>query len=281
MSVDLTERKFQAPVELGVAESVIAGLAKRVEGAKADTPAGYEVVRKGLAECRNLRKKAKESHRELKESALRWGQACDAELRRVNGLIQEVEFPLKDEKKRVDDEKERKRIEKIEAKRRDQEEKERAERERIQKEQEAERARLEEERKQIEAEREAALKKQREEEARLAEERRKLQEEKDNLEAERRQREEEERKKIEAAERKHREELEAKRRKEAEAEAKRLREERQPDSEKLLSLGVALAKYEMPEMSTPWGLAVIGTVMDDLLSIQGRISKAIEHQNEV
>lgn len=115
MSTHIVEKSFQAPVELGVADAVIAGLAKRLQGAKADTPAGYEVVRRGLAECRTLRRQAKDGHRELKESALRWGRACDNELRRVNDLVIEVERPLVDDMLAAEDRKEAER-EKLAAK---------------------------------------------------------------------------------------------------------------------------------------------------------------------
>ena len=51
-SVAVVVEGFQAPVEVGVTDELIAGIAKRLKGATADTATGYEVVRQGVAECR-------------------------------------------------------------------------------------------------------------------------------------------------------------------------------------------------------------------------------------
>jgi chromosome segregation ATPase len=281
---------FAAPVELGVADAVVAGLAKRLDGAVADTPAGYEVVRKGIAECRTLRVQAKKAHKELKQSALEWGRACDAELRRVTALIETVELPLKQEKARVDDEKERLKREKEEAARLEREAKERAEREkreaeeaaereRIRKEQAAEAARIAEENKKLQAKIEEQKRKHREEEERLAEERRKIDAEREAIEKEKREKAEAERREQMRVEAERRKKEEAKLEAEREAEAKRLRDEPRPDSEKLLQLAEYLDSINMPDVETRWAKHILESVACDLDEICKQITEAVENQS--
>ena len=68
-------------LHLGVADDVIAGLALRVKGAKADTPAGMKIIIGALAECRKLKRQATGNHKDLKESALKLCQSLDTEKR--------------------------------------------------------------------------------------------------------------------------------------------------------------------------------------------------------
>jgi hypothetical protein len=290
METAITKKTFSAPVELGVADAVVAGLRQRLEGASAETPAGYQIVRRGIGECRSLRGQVKQAHKDLKQSALEWGRACDAELRRVTGLIEDVELPLRAEKQRVDDEKLRIKREKEEAERLEREEQERVEREEREKSEAAER----EEREKAEAaEREIIRQQQKAEWKRLEEETAKLREQR--MAQERKQREEEEllaieRKKVEDEKAAIREALEKERRdqeaklaaeeqarieaEEREA-AERLREERKPDTEKLEDLAGKLSDYELPEVSTAWAESVLDQVDSDLENCALKILNAI------
>ena len=281
MSTNLIKQnKFEAPVELGVADAVVAGLAKRFDGTTADTPAGYKLVIGGLAECRTLRKQVTEAHRELKESALRWGNACDAEKRRVIALITEVEEPLKTERKRVDDEKERIKQEKLDAARREAEAKERAEREerqkaervereRIQKEQQAESKRLAEENAKLLAKIEESKRKNREEEERLAAAQKKIDEQRAEIE---REKEEAAAKALaaqELVERQKREKAEAIEQSERDKEAAQPREEQHPwDREKLRILASNIGAFGIPEVNSPWAQYIIDSVNTDLNDIR-------------
>ena len=307
---------FAAPVELGVADELISGLSKRLSGAKADTVEGYKIVRGGLAECRTLKRQVTDAHKELKASALSWGQACDAEKRRVIDLIIDVAKPLQAEKDRVDNEKERVKQAKLDAERKAEEAKqealrkareaiERAETERLRKEQEAdaaiERAEVERLRKEQEA-KDAAVRKQQEAQAeRLEEQRQQLIS--DRADARREQQEEEKRiddrrrllaVEAEALAQKQRK-LEAEERKEADRKQKMiddfnaskqrvideeaaaaLIEECKPDIVRLRELATALGEYNLPDLKTAWADRIVDDVDKSLKAITHDIEAACD-----
>ncbi len=170
------------PVELGLADGVIEGLRGRLVGLTADTRAGYEAVRLGIAEVRALRVDVEQSRKELKKSAIEYGRKVDTEAKRVTAKLLEIEQPLKTEKARIDDEKVRLRREKEEAERKIREEKERIERERIEAEQRKQREANEAERKRLEDERRRQRLAIKAERQRLADERAELQKQREAIE---------------------------------------------------------------------------------------------------
>lgn len=184
-----------------------------------DTPANYEQGRKAIAILRETRVAIEARRKELKQESLEYGRRVDSVAKELTSLIEEIEEPLKDKKKIVDDEKARIKAEKEAEERRQLEEQLRLERE-------AEEARLRAER---EAE-EARLRAIREaEEARLAEERARLEAERAELQRQRDAAElaaRAERERIEAAENAERERM-ARERAELEAERRALSEARE------------------------------------------------------
>ena len=106
-------------VEYNVSNAAIAELKSKYGGLTADTPQGYEDVKTALKEVSGYRIAVENKRKELKADALEYGRKVDAEAKRIQALIAEVEEPLKLEKKKVDDEKDRIAREKVEAERRE------------------------------------------------------------------------------------------------------------------------------------------------------------------
>lgn len=198
-------------VKYDVTTEQIAAERERCASLSADTPKGYEEVRKSIAKMRATRVAIEKRRKELKAGALEYGRKVDAAAKHLTGLVEEIEAPLQAKKDAVDEEKARAKAEAEAAK-------QRAIEEQIRQEREAEEARLRAEREaeeqRLAAEREA----QRVEAERLAAERAKFEAEQAAAEAARRA--EEERLARERAE------AEAKLRAEREAEERRIAEER-------------------------------------------------------
>lgn len=304
-----TTEQFSAPMNLGVADEVIAGLIGRLSGLEADTPAGYEMVKAGIAEVRTFRVGVENSRKKLKQSALAWGKAVDTEAKRVTAMLWEIEEPLKSRKAIVDDEKERIKQEKVEAIRKAQEAKElaareeaerkerfereqreiaeAAERERERKERAEERAKLDAERTELNRLRAEQAQRDRIEQERLDAERQKLASEREAIDAERREREDAERKrqaeaarvereKQEAAARKEREEKEAEDRKQREEEAARIAEERKPDAVKLREFADNLVEsIAWPICNTKWAGDLIDSAADGILEVANEMKSSI------
>ena len=295
---DLTVIDSTTPVELGVADEVIAGLKGRLTDLKADTHQGYVTVKSAITEVRTYRTGVERARKELKKSALDWGKRVDAEARRVTDLLLEIETPLREEKARIDDEAERLRKEKEEAERLAIEAKERAEREARQaeeaakreaerKEREAESARLAEERKRLNEERKRLEAEQREQQKEIEKERQKVASEREAIEAEKRAVEEKARKERESKEATEREEHEKQeqakaaeaqkvRLAEEKAEAARLAEERKPDVEKLRDFGEKIKALKPPKLKTDWGRGVL----DDVRSFLRSAAKAAYYETD-
>lgn len=70
-----------------------------------DDKNGYEAVRTGLAELRSTRVAVEEARSTFKRPLLDIGNAIDAEAKRITAEIVNIEDPLRQEKKRIDDEK--------------------------------------------------------------------------------------------------------------------------------------------------------------------------------
>ena len=91
-------------VSLGVADTVIEGMAGRLVGLDASSPAGYEQCRLGAAEVRTCRTGVEKSRKEMVQDSVTWQKKVNAEAKRVTALLVAIENPLKVEMKRVDDE---------------------------------------------------------------------------------------------------------------------------------------------------------------------------------
>jgi chromosome segregation ATPase len=204
--------------------------AKRAEYAalSAETPTGYELVRRALADCRGMRTGIEKRRKDLSASPLAYLRQLNDTAKKLTELIESFEAPLKAKKSAVDEEKARLKREKEEAERKRLEEQVRQQREaeeaRLRAEREAEAQRIAEERAALEAER----KRLDEERAREAEARRVEQEraEAERQAAEAKLAEERERLKAQFAEdrarlERERQEFEAERQKAAKEEAER------------------------------------------------------------
>ncbi len=106
-STVLDESIETMPVRYSVTDAGIATLRNELTGLKADTPAGYDEVRRGIAQVRGLRTGIEKRRVELKADALSWGRKVDSEAKRLTAQLLEIEEPLKVEKATVDDAKER------------------------------------------------------------------------------------------------------------------------------------------------------------------------------
>lgn len=288
-----------SPVELGVADEVIAELKGRLMGLKADTHPGYEMVSAGIAEVTKYRTGVIKSGKVLKAPAIAYQKNVNAEVNRVVGLFLEIETPLREEKASVDDEAERRRKEKEESERLAIESKERAEREAREAEEKAEREAEEQERQAEAAHLEAKRKELEAGQMKLAEDRREqqkvqIQQRRDianelfALEEKKRAVEEEARKEREekaAAEREVRdEEHREKKRVEAnarivqeKADAERLAEERKPDREKLEDMVARLTAFELPTVTTMWGRGISILAHDLIIDAAREIQNDISH----
>lgn len=271
------------PVELGVADEVIAGCKGRLAGLNADTHQGYLDIKAGILELTRHRTGVDKSRKALKKSALDWGRKVEAEAKRVTGLLLEIETPLREKKALVDDEAERKRKDReeeeqlaIEAKaladREALEAEQEAQREEERKEREAEAAKLAEQRKELEADRRRLEDERREQEQAMAKLSQKIRSDREKIEAEKREarvardsREAVEREELEAEEREKAAEAASVRRAAQQLERQRIAEVRKPDVEKLRDFGRKIEALEAPEMKTDWGRGELGIIEGVLL----------------
>jgi hypothetical protein len=86
------------------AESVISAWKEEFSKLTADTKEGYEEVRKAIRLCVSKRTEIDDTRKGLNEEALKWQRTVNAEAKRLTALIVEIEEPLKEKKKAVDDE---------------------------------------------------------------------------------------------------------------------------------------------------------------------------------
>lgn len=98
-------------VPMPVSDEVLSEMASQYAGLTADTKEGYEEVRKAIGVCVKTRTGIEAKRKELNEDALKWQRSVNAEAKRLTGLVEVIEEPLKAKKKAVDDEVERKRKE--------------------------------------------------------------------------------------------------------------------------------------------------------------------------
>lgn len=245
----------------------------------ADTPAGYEQVRKAIGYCRTTRVEVETQRKAKKAGALEFGRKVDAGAKALVALIDPIETELQRKKDTVDAERERIKREAAEAERAAIEAKVRAEREaeeaRIKAERDAEEARLR-------AEREAEEQRLTAQRAEMAAERQKLEAERAALERQQReladaraQAEREEAVRLakieaerEAAARAERERIAAEERRVAEAErqaslARRI-EALKPDLDKVRDFAAAIRALSAPIVTTEEAKTQITCALDDL-----------------
>lgn len=96
-----------APIVYHVSDAKIAELRKEFTGLKITTPNDYQKVSKAIAVCRTLRVQVDKCRKDLKEDALVYGRRVDAEAKRLTEALESIEIPLKAEKQRADEEKDR------------------------------------------------------------------------------------------------------------------------------------------------------------------------------
>lgn len=260
------------PVVYSVTDAAIAEMKQELTGLTADTPANYEKVRLGIAQCRGYRVDIEERRKELKAPALEYGKKIDDEAKRVTALLVAIEDPLQIEKDKADAEKARIKKEKedaikakmeaeIKAKREAEEaeaarikaendEAERVERARIAEEQRIESERLATERARLEAEQAIVDEQNRAMQVKLDEEAAALKAEREQIERERFERETKLKAEREATEKVEREAAEKKAREDAaKAEAERLAA-MAPDREKLAGFALVLRSLKPPMVNS-------------------------------
>ncbi len=116
---ELVSNQIEAPIRFSVTNEAIHFLRKKLTGLTANSPTGYKAVQAGISETRMLRGSVETTRKKLKESALIYGRLVDGEAKRITSLLDEIEEPLKLEKKTADDAKETAKREVEEAKKRE------------------------------------------------------------------------------------------------------------------------------------------------------------------
>jgi len=97
MTTATEEKPDTAPVvRYGVSDAAIADLRNEVGGLRADVD--YDATRLALGRIVKLRTGVEKRRKELKEDALKWGRKVDSEAKRLTGLLEEIETPLRDSK---------------------------------------------------------------------------------------------------------------------------------------------------------------------------------------
>ena len=262
-------------VQYGITAEDIAATRRKYEGLTADSPGGYELVRRAISEIRTTRVAIEERRVALKSDALAYGRLVDVKAKELTGMLLSIEEPLKAKKALIDDEKERRRAE--------------AEAERVRLFEEAQRQKRAAEEALAQAERETKEAKLREAEAEAEAERARLDEERKALaverEALRAEREAAERAQLERDARIKAEEaatekaaqmlIQAEERRLANIERAAATQRRldaiRPDAEKLARYAAALGAVPVPEMSTEEGQAHLLFALDGLHAFHARL----------
>ena len=102
-------------VDYSVTDAAIAELKSKYIGLKVCDPDSRKQVSEAIQEVSGLRTSVEVKRKELKEDALVWGKKVDAEAKRITALLEEIEEPLKIERRAFDAIKEEEKRKKIEA----------------------------------------------------------------------------------------------------------------------------------------------------------------------
>lgn len=101
------DRDGMPVVKYSPSDAAIAEAREKFGGLTCETPAKYKETTEAIAVLRGWRVAVEKKRVALKADALAWGRKVDGEARRITGLIEEIETPLKARKQEVDDAKER------------------------------------------------------------------------------------------------------------------------------------------------------------------------------
>jgi chromosome segregation ATPase len=244
----------------------------------ADTPAGYEEVRKAIGYCRTTRVAVEARRKQLKASSLEFGRRVDKAAKDLVALIEPIEASLQAKKDAVDAEKERVKREAAEAERRAAEEKVRLEREaeeaRLRAEREVEEARIAEQRAQLEREQAALAEQKRQLDAQRAETerlQRELAEAKTKAEHDEAVRQAKIQAEKETAERLERERIEAEERRvrevERQAELARRLDALKPDVEKVRAFAQTISELSAPAVQSAEAQQAVAVAMAALVDV--------------
>ena len=97
-------RDIEFPVQYSITDAAIAQMRGMYTGMKITDHASYEAVRVAISDVRGRRTSVEKRRKELKARALDYGHRVDAEAKRITGLLEDIEGPLKAEKQ-IEDEK--------------------------------------------------------------------------------------------------------------------------------------------------------------------------------
>ena len=97
------------PVKYNITDAAINQLRVQYTGLEITDKSSYKAVISAIADVRGRRTSVEKRRKELKAGALDYGRRVDGEAKRITGLLEEIEEPLK-EKKLTEDSKETKRI---------------------------------------------------------------------------------------------------------------------------------------------------------------------------
>lgn len=92
--------EFAPAVRYGVSDAAIADLRSEVGSLRAEVD--YDATRIAIGRIVKLRTGVEKRRKELKEDALKWSRKVDSEAKRLTGLLEEIETPLRDSKDAVD-----------------------------------------------------------------------------------------------------------------------------------------------------------------------------------
>lgn len=94
-------------VPMPVSDEKIGELREAFSSLSADTSVGYKEVKKAIQVCVKTRTSIDKKRQELNEEALLWQRTVNAEAKRLTGLVEAIEDPLRAKKQVADDEAER------------------------------------------------------------------------------------------------------------------------------------------------------------------------------
>lgn len=116
-NTDIDFSTYATPENLNITKAAIAALEKKYKGLKADDTKSLKVLKTAIGDVRNRRVAVEKRRKELKYPLLKAGKDLDAVAAEITTSLENIEEPLKAEKKRYDDEKERIKKEKEEKER--------------------------------------------------------------------------------------------------------------------------------------------------------------------
>lgn len=114
-AIATVEKEGKLLARYPITEQAISDLRAEYGALTADTPEGYDLVRAAIGKCKAARGAVEKTRKDLKEEALRYGQAVDGAARSLRVPLEEIEADLQAKKDAVDAERARLKREKEEA----------------------------------------------------------------------------------------------------------------------------------------------------------------------